>query len=75
MKYFTFINTQIIHRVLYAKSIQSRISNLSSDTKIFNESAANYEEVLKKSGYECKLTYQNNVNNNKNKRSRKPKIS
>ena len=57
-------------------SVETRISNLSSTQKIFYESATHYEEVLKKSGYQHKFTYQiqNNINNNRNKRNRKRKI-
>ena len=44
-------------------SIESRLSTLSSNEEIFNESVHIYEDALKKSGYNHKLTYTKNTNN------------
>ena len=54
------------------KNIETRLSKLSSNEKIFYESAKYYEEKLKNSGYKTKLTYSppQITNNNKNKRKR-----
>ena len=51
-------------------SIESRLSTLSSNEDIFNESVHIYEDALKKSGYNHKLTYTKNTNNTRKNRNR-----
>ena len=56
-------------------SIENRIRNLSSNKQIFDEAANHYQEALKKSGYNYKLSYetpteQNNENNERRSRKR-----
>ena len=45
----------IIKQILF--STESRLSSLSSNKKIFNESTPIYQEGLNKSGYDYKLKY------------------
>ena len=47
-------------------SVERRLSKLSSNEKIFNDSIPIYQEVLVKSGYSHKLTYQKNDQNKDN---------
>ena len=54
-------------------SIETRLSNLSSNSKIFHEASKNYESILNQSWYNCKLQYKSPNNENKN-RSKSPKI-
>ena len=51
-------------------SIELRLSTLSSNEDIFNESVHIYEDALKKSGYNHKLTYTKNTNNTRKNRNR-----
>ena len=39
-------------------SIETRLSKLSSNEKVFDESVSIYQETLDKSGYKYKLTFQ-----------------
>ena len=61
-------------------SIESRLSTLSFNEKIFQEAVTSYEKSLQNSGYRQTLTYKspkneiNSHNINKNKRNRKRKI-
>ena len=55
-------------------SIKSRLSSLSSNEKIFNESTPIYQEALKKSGYDYKLKYQKNTSTTNSKQLRKRNI-
>ena len=55
------------------KSIETRLSNLSSISKIFHEASKHYQSILNQSGYNCKLHYKSPNNENKN-RSKSPKI-
>ena len=61
-------------------SIESRLSTLSFNEKIFQEAVTSYEKSLQNSGYRHTLTYKspkneiNSHNINKNKRNRKRKI-
>ena len=52
-------------------SIESRLSKLLSDGNVFMQTASLYQETLKRSGYNHKLSYNNsnkyNSNNNNNK--------
>ena len=56
------------------RSIEKRLSILSSSKDIFQELAIYYEKCLKNSGYKTKLQYQQPKENNKNKKKRKRKI-
>ena len=49
------------------RSIEKRLSILSSSKDIFQESAIYYEKCLKNSGYKTKLQYQQPKENNQNK--------
>ena len=61
--------------IVFPLSIKSRLSKNSSNEKIFKESAQVYQEALKKSGYNHKLTYQKSINNkNKDTKQRRRKI-
>ena len=56
-------------------SIETRLSNLSSNAEIFNEASKHYQNVLNQSGYNYKLKYQpskvtNKEHQNRRKRSR-----
>ena len=61
-----------IKQILF--SIESRLSSLSSNEKIFNESTPIYQEALKKSGYDDKLKYQKNTSTTNSKQQRKRNI-
>ena len=54
-----------------SRSIEKRLSILSSAKNIFQESAIYYEKYLKNSGYKSKLQYQQPKENNQNKRKEK----
>ena len=56
------------------RSIEKRLSILSSSKNIFQESAVYYEKCLKNSGYKTKLQYQQPKENNKKKQKRKHNI-
>ena len=56
------------------RSIEKRLSILSSSKDIFQESAIYYEKCLKNSGYKTKLQYQQPKENNQNKKKRKRNI-
>ena len=54
------------------KTIEKRLSRLSSNENIFNEAATYYEEKLEESGHKIKLKYQQeNIQNNTSNRKRK----
>ena len=53
------------------RSIEKRLSILSSSKDIFQESAIYYEKYLKNSGYKSKLQHQQPKENNQNKRKEK----
>ena len=55
-------------------SIETRLSKLSSNGKVFNESVYIYQEALDKSGYKHKLTFQKTSTNNTQRRQRKRNI-
>ena len=46
-------------------SVESRLSSISSNEKIFNESTPIYQKAIKKSGYDYKLKYLKKYLNNK----------
>ena len=51
------------------KSIETRLSNLSSNSEIFNEASKHYQNVLNHSGYNYELQYKpSQTNENKNTR-------
>ena len=52
-------------------SIETRLSNLSSNPEIFYEASEHYHNILNQSGYDYKLQYKppNNENENKSKSS------
>ena len=56
-------------------SVKIRLSNLSSNPKIFDEASKHYQNNLNQSGYDYKLQYKppNNENENKSKSSKKRK--
>ena len=56
-------------------SIETRFSNLSSNSEIFHESSKHYQNILNQSGYDYKLQYKplNNDNENKSKSSKNRK--
>ena len=56
------------------RSIEKRLSTLSSSENIFQESAVYYEKCLKNSGHKTKLQYQQPKENNQNKKKRKRNI-
>ena len=56
------------------RSIEKRLSILSSSKNIFQESAVYFEKCLKNSGYKTKLQYQQPKENNQNKKKRKRNI-
>ena len=56
------------------RSIEKKLSILSSSKDIFQESAIYYEKCLKDSGYKTKLQYQQPKENNQNKKKRKRNI-
>ena len=55
-------------------SIETRLSKLSSNEKVYNESVSIYQEALDKSGYNHKLTFQKTSANNTQRRQRKRNI-
>ena len=55
-------------------SIETRLSKLSSNGKVFNESVYIYQEALDKSGYNHQLTFQKTSTNNTQRRQRKRNI-
>ena len=50
-------------------SIETRLSNLSSNSEIFDEASNHYQNILNQSGYDYKLQYKlpNNENENRSK--------
>ena len=56
------------------RSVENRLSILSSSKDIFQESVIYYEKCLKNSGYKTKLQYQQPKENNQNKKKRKRTI-
>ena len=50
--------------------ISNRISKISSNKEIFDQSAPYYNQVLKSSGYKEKITYSSNPNDKKRTRKR-----
>ena len=52
-------------------SIETRLSKLSSNEKVFNESVPIYQEALDKSGYKHQLTFQKTSTNDTQCRQRK----
>lgn len=59
------------------KSIAKRISDISSNENVFNQSIPIYQEALQKSGFIDQLTYiipENNIEENNQKKQRKRKI-
>ena len=55
-------------------SVERRLSKLSSNEKIFNDSIPIYQEALIKAGYNHKLTYQKHAQKNDNSQQRKRQI-
>ena len=53
-------------------SIETRLSNLSSNPEIFHETSKHYQNILNQSGYDYKLQYKPPNNENEN-RSKSPK--
>ena len=79
----TYTKTQTIHQVSSRQiplSIESRLSTLSFNEKIFQEASPPYQKALQNSGYRHTLTYKrpendnNSTNINKIKRNRKRQI-
>ena len=62
----------IIKQIPY--SIQTRLSNLSSNEAIFQEALPHYEEALKRSGYNHKFEYTPSQNQHRYRRTRKRNI-
>ena len=56
------------------RSVEKRLSVLSSSKNIFQESVIYYEKCLENSGYKTKLQYQQAKQNNQNKKKRKRNI-
>ena len=56
-------------------SVETRLSNLSSNSEIFHEASKHYQNILSQSGYDYKLQYKppNNENENKSKSSKNRK--
>ena len=56
-------------------SIETRLSNLSSNSEIFHEASKHYQNILSQSGYDYQLQYKppNNENENKSKSSKNRK--
>ena len=52
-------------------SVEKRLSKLSSNEKMFNDSIPIYQEALIKAGYNHKLTYQKHAQKNDNSQQRK----
>ena len=55
-------------------SVETRLSKISSNEKVFNESVSIYQETLDKSGYNHKLKFQKTSTNNSQHRQRKGNI-
>ena len=55
-------------------SIETRLSKLSSNEKVFNESISIYQEALEKSGYKHQLTFQKTSTKDTEGRQRKRNI-
>ena len=55
-------------------SIETRLSKLSSNEHLFNQSSIVYEDALKRSGYDKTLSYQGRNINNQPRNRRKRKI-
>ena len=55
-------------------SVERRLSKLSSNEKIFNDSIPIYQEALIKAGYNHKLTYQKHYQKKDNSQQRKMQI-
>ena len=55
-------------------SIESRLSSISSNQKVFQESIPVYEEALIKSGYNHELKYKTSVKTNRRVKNRKRKV-
>ena len=55
-------------------SIETRLSTISSDEKVFNESVCIYQEAPDKFGYNHKLKFQKTTTNNTQRRQRKMSI-
>ena len=55
------------------KGVSKRLSEISSNTEVFNKAAPQYQEALEKSGYKHKLQYEQ-PQLQRNKRSRKCNI-
>ena len=55
------------------KTIEKRISTISSSKEIFDNSKIIYEDTLKKSGFQNKLTYQQNIVQNTDEHQEKKK--
>ena len=57
------------------KSVEQRLSCISSSEKLFNEAKGPYEKALRDSGHNCELKFQANVNmNSHKKKNRRRKI-
>ena len=77
-----YINTKSNHPANILKqvaiSIETRLSNLSSNSEIFREASKHYQNILNQSGYDYKLQYKPPYNKNENKsksfKNRKRKI-
>ena len=52
-------------------NIEKRLSTLSKNETIFNESKPYYQEALQKSGFNHNLSFQKNINDNNNKKSKR----
>ena len=55
-------------------SIETRLSNLSSNSEIFHEASKRYQNILNQSGYDYKLQYKP-PNNENEKKVNRPKIA
>ena len=73
-----FIHKQLNHPPSIIKqlplSVERRLSKLSSNEKIFNDSIPIYQEALIKAGYNHKLTYQKHDQKKDNSQQRKRQI-
>lgn len=74
-----YINTQSNHPPNVIKqiprTIEQRLSNHSSNERIFDQAKQPYEKALKESGYNTKLTYQPTKASNNRTKNRKRKIT
>ena len=65
---------QVLKELL--KTIEKRVSTISSSEEIFNNSKTIYEDTLKKSGFQNKLSYkQNSFQNNDEHQEKKKKCN